>query len=288
MTDASSLARLRPGDHACLIVDDDTTRVNNVATYIRAGLRADHRVLYYGNDGEFVNARLAVQGVDTPTALATGQLQMSTPESTYLASGAFDPEATIEGWRTESDRALADGYRGLRAVGEMSWASRPVRGAERLEWYEAQANRVFADGFAMALCVYDRRLFNEFNLARVGWSHPATLETQADMDSVPLLHAVRTGAPPGLRLEGEVDLSNRQALLTLMEHLVDDTPAAGQPLTLDVSGLRFADMAAVQILIRAAVEHHRLRIVGCSPALQRLLTYGGADTVAGLSIEVAA
>lgn len=84
-------------------------------------------------------------------------------------------------------------------------------------------------------------------------------------------------------------MSNRHALRAVLEHLFDDTRTDGRALTVDVTALRFADAAAVRILIQiAADEAHRLRVVGCSPAMRRLLVFNGADAVTGLHIEAAA
>jgi anti-anti-sigma regulatory factor len=271
MTAAGSMECLRLGDHACVLIDDDAAKTRALTAYIQAGLRNRHRILYFGEAEPQIAAAV-------PDALRSGQVRMATAESTYLASGVFDPEATIQGWRDESARALRDGYRGLRAAGDMSWASRPVPGADRLAWYEAHVNRVFADGFAMAVCIYDRRLFTTADLRRVSWAHLATVDGESDPATVPLLRAVRTTDPPGIALHGEADLSNRHALRALLENLVADAPATDGRLTLDVSGMRFIDAAASRILTAVAAAHApRLRVIGCSPAVQRLLAFNGAN-----------
>ncbi|MDI6102364.1 MEDS domain-containing protein [Actinoplanes sp. NEAU-A12] len=286
MIEAGMLDRLRPGDHACVVIGDDETRVRCLATYISAGLRESDRILYLGPDPDGLAGDLVAAGVNAHPALARGQLVMATPEQAYLASGTFDPEVTMAGWRTEAGRAQADGYRGLRAIGDMSWAARPVPGADDLAWYEANVNRVFADGGAMAICVYDRRLFSAIDMERVNRAHPASVEPGADPEEDPALRFIRTFDPPGVRLRGEADLSNRQALRAVLERLADDTPADGRPLTVDVSELAFADAAAMRILM-AAAGASRVRVTGSSPSLRRLLAFHGADAVAGLTVEAA-
>jgi anti-anti-sigma regulatory factor len=282
MIEVSAIDRLRLGDHACVVFNDDTTRLRSLATYIRAGLRERHRILYFGGGAEEIEAELAAQGTDAGRAIADGHLRMSTPEDSYLASGSFHPQAAVDGWRYESDRARDAGYTGLRAVGDMSWASRPLPGADRLTWYEAQVNRVFADGFAMAICLYDRRLFTDATLREIRESHPATVAAGSDPQTVPLLRAVRTVDPPGIRLEGEADLSNRGALRTLMDHLREDSPDRSRPLVVDLSGLRFLDGAAARTLSTAAAAGlPPMTVVGASPSMRTLLAFAGeARTVA--------
>ncbi|GIE83248.1 hypothetical protein Aph02nite_91980 [Actinoplanes philippinensis] len=275
MIEAGMLGRLRPGDHACVVVDDDDVRLRSLATYINAGLRDDERILYFGPHPQ----RLA-DDLDLHAAVGRGQIEVVTPEDSYLAGGAFDPEATMAVWRSEAARARADGYRGLRAIGDMSWAAGPVAGRERLAWYEANVNRVFAERQAMAICLYDRRLFSPAELQRVTWAHPAAVDGATSPDAEPALRFARTVDPPGVRLRGEADLSNRQALRAVLERLADDIPGDGSPVTVDVSGLRFADAATVRILLEAAVAGApRLRVSGCSPGLRRLLMFNGAEAV---------
>ncbi|MEU4422400.1 MEDS domain-containing protein [Actinoplanes sp. NPDC024001] len=288
MIEISAIDRLSLGDHACVVFENDDCRNRALAAYIRAGLRRQHRILYYGDGSRQIEDALAGQGTDPQPALAAGQLQMATAETTYLAAGHFDPEATIDGWRTASADAMAAGYHGLRAVGDMSWGATAIPGADRLPWYEANVNRVFADGFAMGICLYDRRLFSDADLRRVCWSHLATVESGIDPRVVPLLRAIRTTRPAGIRLLGEADLSNRQALRAILEHLVDDTPSTGEPLVVDISELQYIDGATVRMLLdTAARAADRLRVVGCSPHMQRLLTFNGAAASTGLIVEPA-
>ncbi|MEU4423029.1 MEDS domain-containing protein [Actinoplanes sp. NPDC024001] len=266
MTEASLLDRLTPGDHVCLIFDDEPLRTRSVAAYIRAGLRDHHRILYHGPGGDRVEAELTAQGVDVGTAYARGQLRIG---GEHLSGATFDPEATIESWRAAARQAAAAGYRGLRAVGDMSWARIQD---DRLTWYESRVNRIFAEGFAMGVCLYNRRLFSADRLRWVTRSHPATVTEETDPRAVPLFRAVRISDPPGIRLEGEADLSNRHALNAVIEHLLEDGAAT---LTVDVGGLRFADSAAARNLLRVA-DGRQLRLVGCSRSLRRLLTFHSA------------
>ncbi|GAA2850957.1 hypothetical protein Acy02nite_34350 [Actinoplanes cyaneus] len=262
-----TLPELRLGDHLCVIVDSDAGKAAALADYLRGGLRDNHRILYYGDPAELCDPAWAAP-------LASGQVQVVPPESSYLASGRFDPEATIAGWEVACADARAAGHDGLRVAGDMSWAARPVPGAERLPWYEAQVNRVFAGGYAMAVCFYDRRLFTPAELSQFSCAHPA-----------PQLRMIRTDDPAGLRMDGETDLASRAALRAVVENLADDLPN-GETLVIDVSRLRFADASAARTLLHpVTVAGRRTRLVGCSPGLRRLLAFHGADDVPGLTVE---
>jgi anti-anti-sigma factor len=276
------LDQVAPGDHVCWTVDDDAVRMEAIAGFLRAGLRARHKVLYCGDDPDGVLAGLRRHGIGTGAALASGQLAAVTAESTYLAGGMFDAVATLELWRSVIAAARAEGYPGIRVVGDMTWASRDVPGVAHLPWYEAHVNTLFVDGYVAGVCAYDVRRFDPLELRRLAWAHPGGAGPAASFDPGTSLRISRTRQPWGLRLTGEVDLSNRTALSAMIEHLFDDGPEV----TVDVSGLTFADTAAARILVNAADNGPgRLRLTGCSAALLRLLEFHHAAEVPGLIVE---
>ncbi len=275
------LDRVAPGDHICWAVDDDGIQLDAIATYVQAGLRAGEKVVYCGDHPEWLLAGITDRGVDAAAALRTGRLEALSSETLYLAGGSFDPQATIGRCRAAVAEAREQGYPSLRAVADMSWALRRVPGADRLPWYEAAVNTVFADGFLIGVCVYDARLFDPADLREVTCAHPGTVTTTLPYDPGTSLRIRRTREPLVLWLSGEADLASRCALAAVVE----EATAEGD-VTIDVSALRFADVAATRILIDAAAAGPgRIRLAGCPPGLLRLLEVQNADAVPGLTIE---
>lgn len=287
MSGSGLLDRVAPGDHVCWIVDDDRIRADTIAGFLVAGLRARHRVVYSGDDPESVLGALRERGADPAGPLRSGSLVADTPEASYLSAGYFDPELVLASWRAVADQARREGYLGLRVVGDMSWARRPVPGADRLSWYEAQVNTVISDGFVAGVCAYDRRLFDPLDLREYTWTHSGTAATGMPYDPQTSLRIRRT--PAGLVLSGEADRSNRAALAAVIDQLFDgngDGVDRSRELILDVRALRFADTAVARILVQAANRGPgRLRVTGCSPALRRLLCFTGAAEAPGLTVD---
>ena len=283
MIELGLLDRLTIGDHVCWAVDDDRVRIRTLAAYVRAGLRDRQKILYCGDALGEVLAGIDALGIDTAAAVASGQLSANSPVASYLAGGVFDPEAVLSGWQRIIADARAAGYPGLRVLGDMAWASPGLPGTERLPWYEAQINRFFVDHDVIGVCAYDKRIFDPLLLRRITWSHCGTAATGAPFDPALSLRVRRTRDPLGVRIEGEADLSNRNALRALFAHLFED--AGADEVTVDVSGLRFADRAAARILVQAGDGAQRVRLVGCSPALVRLLDFNGAGDVPGLTVH---
>ncbi|OPG10235.1 MEDS domain-containing protein [Microbispora sp. GKU 823] len=275
--------RLVAGDHVCNVYDDEEQRLAAVARFVRAGVGGGNRVVHFSvGSPEQVVDELVAQGVDARALCETGALHVYAAGNTYLASGSFDPEAAVDGWRRALAEALDAGYAGLWALGDMAWAASDISGAERLHRYEAEVNRVFSGGRALAMCLYDRRTMPPEALDRISAAHPSRLGPGPDESWVPLLRMRRTAVPPGLALAGEVDASNREALAATLAGLREDLPDAPGPLTVDLSGLRFADAGVARLLI----EGHRalpggIRVVGCPPQVARLLRVMGGEEILG-------
>jgi hypothetical protein len=97
------------------------------------------------------------------------------PEETYLRDGVFDPDGVIALLMEETERAVAQGYAGLRATGEMSWALREPPGCERLIEYEAELSDFCAESQLLALCQYDQKYFGSDILLDILQTHRSVI-----------------------------------------------------------------------------------------------------------------
>jgi anti-anti-sigma factor len=272
------LDRLIPGDHVCWTTGDEAVRLDSLTEVAETGFREGHRVVYCGDDTADVLAAFAQRGLPTGRALASGDLRVPPIESSYLTAGVFDPQATLSFLHREIGAARDAGYRGLRIVADMSWASRLVPGIERLLDYETEINKIFAEGYVLGVCAYDRRAFTTASLRNLARSHPGTVRTGRPFDPARALRVRHTWQPFGLRLEGEADLLNESVLRAVIDHLLDILPDEYPRAAVDVSGLTFVDTAAARVLLQAPDRAAgRIRLVGRSPALDRLIEFHGAE-----------
>jgi anti-anti-sigma factor len=99
-----------------------------------------------------------------------------------------------------------------------------------------------------------------------------------------MLEIARIDEPRGLRLSGEVDLSNADQLKSALEPEVE----RGGEITLDVAGLTFIGSAGVQALIRALLDlEGRGSIVLFDPrdSLRQLIGIMGLDRFPNLEVR---
>jgi PAS domain S-box-containing protein len=169
---------LHAGDHLCCIYETEEEHRKALAPFLRRGLEHGEKVLYAADDSaaEVILNYLRDDGVDVAPYLASGQLDILTRGGAYYIRGdVFDPDAMIALLREETEQALIEGYEALRVTGEMSWALRGLPGYEPLIEYEARLNSFFPGSKCLAICQYDRRLFEPGMLLDVLRTHPIAL-----------------------------------------------------------------------------------------------------------------
>src|SRR5690348_14188749 len=93
---ALALAGLEPGDHVCWTFDSEPSGLDAMAGYVRSGIRAEHKIVYYTDavaPADIV-AGLSERGIDAAGMTRVGQLEVATAAETYLAGGRFDLAAS--------------------------------------------------------------------------------------------------------------------------------------------------------------------------------------------------
>jgi signal transduction histidine kinase len=165
---------IKVGEHVCVLYKTEEEHRALILPYIRQGLQNHEKVIYIvdSHTANTVLSYLMDDGVNINSYLEQGQLQFLTANESYVQDGTFNPDKMITLLRTETDKALAEGYTALRVTGEMTWALRQLPGSERLIEYETKLNFFFPNSKALAICQYDMRQFLPELLLDVLRTHP--------------------------------------------------------------------------------------------------------------------
>jgi hypothetical protein len=154
------LHAFRQGDHICSIYDTEEEQLATAAAYLADGLRRGERVLYVGEDraslGRFRHA-IRHEGFDAASLAARGALIELTHPDAHLIDGRFDCERMLTMLNDAVERALNDGFTGLRTCGDMSWLLADAPGSEQVHEYEALLNQFFSSVRASGMCQYPRQ-----------------------------------------------------------------------------------------------------------------------------------
>jgi signal transduction histidine kinase len=169
---------LKQGDHVCPIYENVAEQMAVAIPFLKEGLRRRERCLYVADDRSVdqITQALHSSGVDVAHEQARGALRILTHRESYLASDdEFDPQAMIEFLRQAEGQAIADGFSGLRVLGEMTWALGPKLTGHRLIEYEALVNKFLQNSRTVILCQYNRPRFDPAVIHDVLRTHPTMI-----------------------------------------------------------------------------------------------------------------
>ncbi len=169
-----TVGALKFGDHICWIFKTDQEFTAMLKAFLDKGLKSGEKVLYIASSHgvEGVVSLLRGELLNADVLMKKGELEVIDSGESYTRDGLFDPDAMISLLQGELERALKDGYTGLRVTGDMSWVLRGVPGSERLFEYEAKVFNFLYGSKCVALCQYDRRRFKPGMLLDTLAAHP--------------------------------------------------------------------------------------------------------------------
>ena len=279
---------LRSVDHACAVPVSDEQLWEMTAEFVAAGLDRGEQVVYF-DDGtsSHVLERLADDRVLVGPSIEDGSFAIVPPDATRTALRSPLP-AVAEIVTATVDGAVAQGYSGVRLTGQFNYALQRAGGVSLAE-YDTVFDDVSRERPVRILCLYDRRRFPDGAIEEMRARHHTELVVPAIYDDG-LLRITAIG-PVAARVAGEVDHSNRPRIRRLLEAALDDalrSHSAPTDITLDLSSLRFLDVAGAVSLVHAAEEFpstHRLVLTGVRPRVVRVLDRCGAPFAAQLVVE---
>lgn len=148
------------GDHICALYETEDERVAIAAEYVADGLRRGERCYYVAESRQAIDRlRMALRrgGIDVAEMVLRGALVEATHDEAHLINGQFDSERMLRLLNEAVERAMQDGFTGLRTCGDMSWLLEDAPGSAQVVEYESFLNRFFEGVPAQGMCQYDRR-----------------------------------------------------------------------------------------------------------------------------------
>ena len=169
--------------HACAIVEDHEDEASVVAPFIAEGLAEGDQVNVVYAPGRATEVRAWLGSDVLEGAEASGQLQVRDWTAAHLRDGRFDINRTLEAVEDMQRTSRGQGWPRTRFVGHMGWTSpdRPEIG-DVIE-YEARVNKVLADAWSPAVCVYPMRLLSARMLVDLLAVHPVVYMSGSAVES---------------------------------------------------------------------------------------------------------
>ncbi len=268
----SSLGSLEPGTHLCAFHRDEGQLTRIAATFIGQGLAAGDQLLYVSTDEQAEVVLRALPGdVRARDAVVAGQLIISSFAEAYGTRRPDDLDTVAAGFRAAAEQSRKRGFPGLRVAAHMDELAPLLGSVEEVLRLERISTGLQREIGVSSVCLYDASRLDDELAVLLAAEHDG-IAPEADV--TPLGSFLAVDEPWGLRIFGEVDISNRDLL-----HRTLLSRAAVQPrMHLDLEGLRFADFGTVTRMRAVAAslpDHGWLALHRVPAAIQRLLSISG-------------
>jgi signal transduction histidine kinase len=176
-SDSAALEDVKPGDHLCLIGEDDAATLAIAARFLRLGLERGEKCLYVLD----VEARpdaldaLARAGIDVAAALTDKQLALVASKTAHERGAASDAYRMFTFWKRTARTSWREGYAAMRVVGDLNWYSCNRAGGRDRIAYEYRLTQLAQDFNCIFLCQYCRRRVPEGIMASLIRVHPIVI-----------------------------------------------------------------------------------------------------------------
>jgi anti-anti-sigma regulatory factor len=232
---------MRVGDHAWFPAGTADERAHVIGTFVTDGVAAGEKIVMVGEPPPWTPP--AGHGPTDRRARA-GQVRLLPRDQACLTGGRFNPDRLFATLDREVACGVGAGYPAVRLVTDLGWVLDESDGAVLLLAYEDRLAAALAvSTVAMAICPMDRRSHDDGRLPLLRDRHQVLVSANPVFDDG-TLRITPTFAPPGLRLEGEIDPSHRDVL----SRALSAATAGHHPVHLDLGGLRFIELGALSLL----------------------------------------
>ena len=209
------------GAHFCHLYETREDLIDTLVPFFAEGLRNHELCLWVTSeplDAVDAAAALAVQVDDLASYLASGQLLIVDHAEWYTQAGGLAPDTLLMAWIELEQKALAGGFRGLRATGNTSFL-KTLDGWTRFEGYERRVSEAFAGRRLIAMCSYHLGQTNGAHVIDVVRSHQFAVARRNGqwevIESAALSLAKRELQKTNVELESRVTVRTSELALAL-------------------------------------------------------------------------
>jgi hypothetical protein len=166
--------RLPAGTHICQIYRDEDERNDALLKFLLHGLRAGECNACFSRDisEETLRTHFSHNGISLDESVRSGALSLAEAEDIYFKNGRFDPDLMLDSLAAFYSRAVNEGYRAARVIGEMLPEIIHCPGGERLLEYESRVTLFLRNHPLTTVCQYDAHAFDGATIMDILKVHP--------------------------------------------------------------------------------------------------------------------
>lgn len=247
--------------HACWGFEDRGAFHEAVVEFLGSALARGHRVAYVSAESD-AEMRAGLGGLgDVDHLIDSGSLELLGLRELYSDPAGHAPGAALARVNAATERALSDGYSGLRVAVEGTRLLDMGATLEAHIRWEATIDRYMSSHPFSALCGYDRLALPEPMSRELRSIHPLC---NGRTPTVPF--RLFFGDDQTMVVTGEVDRFAAESFGRLLE-----LSGSGEaPTVIDLERLGFIDHHGLQALASSARHSENIRVAGLPPSVRRL------------------
>lgn len=162
--------------HQCFVYEGaPSSHLAEVAQTLIQRLNANRRCLYLNSPPMVAGMRwhLAAAGLDLKDQVERGALVLSSDQQ-HLLDGKFDVDRMLQLLQDAVKQALAEGYAGLWAAGDMTWEFGSAANLDKLLEYERRLDELLRTNESLSgICLYHRDTLPAHAIETALITHPS-------------------------------------------------------------------------------------------------------------------
>jgi len=170
----SQLCELR---HVCAFFSTDDEEYRVLLPFIKDGLECGDKAVHVVNPHQHDEHlhRLAASGIDSTTALQTGQLDVRLNTEAYLRNGKFDPDRMLGTFEQLASGNANGGFPLSRIICRMDWVVGDESRLEDVIQFESRVNEVWNRHDDAVICTYNLTKFGGDTVIDILRTHPMVI-----------------------------------------------------------------------------------------------------------------
>jgi hypothetical protein len=170
----SQLCELR---HVCAFFSTDDEEYRVLLPFIKDGLECGDKAVHVVNPHQHDEHlhRLAASGIDSTTALQTGQLDVRLNTEAYLRNGKFDPDRMLGTFEQLASGNANGGFPLSRIVCRMDWVVGDESRLEDVIQFESRVNDIWNRHDDAVICTYNLTKFGGDTVIDILRTHPMVI-----------------------------------------------------------------------------------------------------------------
>ena len=169
-------------DHTCLIFTNTTEFFHCAIPFIREGLKNNEKCYIVIDDiteeEVFKKFKYLFKTRENPLheIRQDDKIVIEQFQNIYLNNDKFTIDNTLKNYISILNKAISDGYNGLRVFAEISHSMHNLIGTNDFLIWEKEADKHFAGNNFLAVCAYNKKYFSQDYISQVITVHPVEID----------------------------------------------------------------------------------------------------------------